>query len=73
MRGGITLLEKVTVLNKVYACFSVFKRGAFVKWHVSLCIFQDTTELLIKCRQKQSLSLYVKTDCFLPKQNNILI
>lgn len=42
----------------------MFKRGAFVKWHVSLCIFQETTELLIKCRRKQSLSLYVKSDCF---------
>lgn len=64
MWGGIILLEKVIVLNKVYGCFSVFKRGAFVKWHVSLCIFQETTELLIKCRRKQLLSLYVKTECF---------
>lgn len=64
MWGGIILLEKVTVLNKVYGCFSVFKRGAFVKWCVSLCIFQETTELLIKCRRKQLLSLYVRTECF---------
>lgn len=64
MWGGIILLEKVTVLNKVYGCFSMFKRCAFVKWHVSLCIFQETTELLIKCRRKQLLSLYVKTECF---------
>lgn len=72
MQGGVILLEKVTILNKVYGCSSVCKRGTF-KWHVSLYIFQETIELLIKCRRKQSLRLYVKIDSSLPKQNNILI
>lgn len=73
MWGDIILLEKVTILNKVYGCSSVCKRGAFVKSHVSLCIFPETIDLLIKCRRKQSLRLYIKIDCFLLKQNNIFI
>lgn len=38
------------------------------------CIIMHISgELLIRCKRRQSLGLYVKIDCFLPKQNNILI
>lgn len=61
LRGHYSL-RKVTILSKVYRWSSACRRGAFVKWHVSLCIFKETVELLIKCRRKKSLGLYVKID-----------